>query len=843
MRERIVIPEALRSILLDPSNMPAAILVGGEQYTPQIPVASGYKSVVWKVIDKFGRQRALKLAILEDYQERSFLEEVQRAAPLEQYEHFARLIDADMVRLDLPGWSERLFVGFVEEWIDGVTLEAFLTDQDSDVSSSFFVSYVASLTSALSALRANHLTHDDLHLGNVMIANPAQGDIAGEHRIKVIDTGSLKPDDRPPAKPKDDHRHFVDHLVAIRNAMHSRRSMPMRERRFISETDKLIQSMLEEEPSVALRDPLQIRQQFEMALTRSNAPLVNQTSQLTSPFEFLSAEHIADDRLLVHMFAKSCPWLDKVASSDPCLVTGPRGCGKSTMFRWLSLKAHIWDPIAEVEKFNLAGFYVSCATDLQNRFDWITSPELADTFRREIIHYFNLLITREVIHTLNILVEQEAQKVYWGYGLSQERALRDFVSRHLEQEPTFRMQGVSFLQQTLEAIEREMFNTHSMMMKELSMSATLPATFLGDFSDLLCRIMPRFQEKKITFLIDDYSTHRLPEAVQQVLNRVIWERRPTHIFKLSSEKHGAELTDLSGASADLARDMVEIDCGKEYLALDDSRKTQLGYDFAVELLNNRLRAAGYTGTAETLIGESSWAEGNLARTLVSKTPGREEGQYHGLNCVAAVCSGDVSTLLLIYRRMFEAGGVNRNTTEQISKTVQSRAIRSVSRELFEAIKIYFPYGPEMYNVVSHFGSLVRVILEQGREQKKGESMVPSECPRIEIDQKQGGVVEQLLASQQSLAKELVRRAIFIEMEPGLSRHGNMTSLRWQLRRVYLPAFGASLAKNNAVKRDPEWFRFFLSNPEESCRLILRTWPKQGSESEVQMRMKGIDQLD
>ena len=66
--------------------------------------------------------------------------------------------------------------------------------------------------------------------------------------------------------------------------------------------------------------------------------------------------------------------------------------------------------------------------------------------------------------------------------------------------------------------------------------------------------------------------------------------------------------------------MVEIDCGKEYLALDDSRKTQLGFDFAVELLNNRLRAAGYVGTAETLIGESSWPESNLARTLVSKTP-------------------------------------------------------------------------------------------------------------------------------------------------------------------------------------------------------------------------------
>jgi hypothetical protein len=272
--------------------------------------------------------------------------------------------------------------------------------------------------------------------------------------------------------------------------------------------------------------------------------------------------------------------------------------------------------------------------------------------------------------------------------------------------------------------------------------------------------------------------------------------------------------------------MVEIDCGREYIALDDTDQVERAREFAVELLDNRLKAAGYQGTADSLIGPSEWPERSLGRALAEKPEGRSLDQYHGLDCISAVCSGDVSTLLLVYRRVFERGNVTRESTSRVPKSTQHEAIVSVSRELFEAIRHHFPSGPQMYAVVSSFGTLIRNILQHGRWQKKGTGSTPTQCPRLELDQGEGAAVETLTEEQQSLARELIRRAIFIEMEPGLSRHGNVTTLRWHLRRVYLPAFSAALAKNDAVKRSVDWLKFLLTNPQGACDMVYRSWPKK-----------------
>jgi hypothetical protein len=176
----------------------------------------------------------------------------------------------------------------------------------------------------------------------------------------------------------------------------------------------------------------------------------------------------------------------------------------------------------------------------------------------------------------------------------------------------------------------------------------------------------------------------------------------------------------------------------------------------------------------------------------------------------------MSNLLEVYRRIFEKGAVTRQTRDMVPPHIQHAAVESVSRDLLNLIRSYAPYGDEMHAIAYNFGTLSRRILREGYLQKKGNDRIPCETSRIEVDQPPGQPGEELHSTEQNLMDELVRRAVFIEMELGRARHKFTPSLRWQLRRIYCPSFGTSLAKNTAVKWDASEFKDFLTDPQTAC---------------------------
>lgn len=815
---RIQMDEETKNFLKSIENIPDPIVIREREYYPKEYAGAGFKGVVWKCKNEWGVDVAIKFTISEDYMGRSFLQEASLASKLIGYPRFAQFIDVDPIDISLPNGSKRTFVCFIEEWVPGPTLEEYLQSGQT-VSGSFLVEYIKMMCEALYNLKFQELCHDDLRPGNIKIAPPKPGSLTEfETEVKVIDTGSLK--HAPSKKEIDDYQRFVLHIIDIRNTIYKRKKLSTSEKHFIEYVIPLLNKMIEEEKTIALIDFSKVVEQFESTWKEAKYPKAECEIKLYDPFHYISAETIHSDKLLVELFAESCPWKNDVCSPDPLVLTGPRGCGKSTIFRRMSLKGMLHKGVEEVTESQIAGFYISCSTDLKNRVNWIKNENLARRFYGEIIHYFNLLLTREIVHTLNIIAMRDDRESIFGFGKGEEERFYKFIIEKLDitDSDRLRLQGVSPIEHALEIIETEMEKCHEAMVRRLPWKRTTPSSYLSDLTSFLNGNIAYFAHRKIVFFVDDLSTRQIPKDVQIVLDDVILLERPKkHTFKISSDKYGWVGLDILAAVGEKTREFRELDCAKFYLVDADRAMKK---EFTRELLAKRLKLSNYEGTPDEIIGHSRYPEGSLGKAIRDRAERKKRinDVYHGLETITDLCAGDISVLLEIYRRIFETGKVDLSSKKTVSAHDQHDAIVSVSRELYTHIKDYHPYGTEMYSIVTHFGTLSRRISHEGKPHRRLGKEVTPETTRIEVDVDPDQSSIGFTDTQKEIMNELIKRAIFIELEPGRARHGYTPSLRWHLRPVLCPMFATSLARNIAIKWTPEEFRYFISDPEESCGL-------------------------
>lgn len=801
----------------------------------------GMKAAVWRVTDDLGSTFALK--IIPPYTDSGWnlIDEMTEARKLDP-NWFARVwsfghleIRDGAKQIDLKTQYKAVAI----EWIEGTRFDEYT--RSNSLSGEDFLLLTHQLFTALAALKNEGLCHDDLHPGNVLVqskTNPLTNEPTVT--IKIIDTGSVKriatrqhllsqlrnkialleeaeaplnqiqkSKDLLEWKEPDDHLRAVECVLFAANSLaRNYHRLQFWERVFCDQLLAFLQKTVDPDFNRRLDEPEQVVSELRAIVEGSKFEETRQQITMSSPFDYISAEMIRNDREFAELFSRECPWLAQCRLLEPLYIYGPRGCGKSSVLRWLSFKTLLSDKTrGDLTEIKDVGVYVSCSVELRSRF-WLLGERVIDSLQIPIIRFFNLLLLEELFDTLLLMWRLEEGNGYqFGFKASNVHEFTTFVIQRLtgqEEPPRPRLQGQSYFDYLRGFVRKLRWDTWSTIQKAETETGVPDPSVASDICRSLSQFFGYFESRHVTFLVDDYSNQRIPKYLQVKLNQTIsFAKQGTPIFKVSSEYYGVDLEGIQEG-----REVVEINIGEQYTSLADAT----GPRFLSDIINIRLVKAKYRSVKiQDILGDTAYRDMALA---IAEETDAERFYYHGIDSIHKLCSGDMALALDLIKRIFDDNSVTAANPHLVPPHAQHRTIQRFSHDEIHRIKSVVPDGEEMHDIVCYLGAIARAAVMYKRSRRKDPNKDGKPSCRTHLDIRVV-VIKELEVLHPALARRfesLTSRAILISLDTSRSRLQGATE-RLQLRRIYFPSFTAPLKRDAPIKVDTlEELVSLLDNP-------------------------------
>ena len=711
--------------------------------------------------------------------------------------------------VDFKEWTDSASnidcVILISDFVSGANLRDFIAKNRRDITLPFVVQFLEAVLELFNEMAALKMMHGDFHAGNVLVENRTYALRGPPYAFRVTDFGV--------ASATSDARFKDDYLQL---AMILRQLLENVDYQAASSRDKFIfnalnnqflaRHLVEGNPTLdpLAKNPRGLFARLRELDTEYERSGGGEPTQLVNPFDYLSCEQIGDaPGILKALYSELFLGLREVESRNNVVVTGPRGCGKSTVFKNLSLRQKQRVDDAQASKIRYIGVYYRC-DDLYFAFPRYKRAERAETLDLPV-HFITATLLSELLESLERWASSNfAEEFARGEARAAEK-LWQVLGIERPQQPgveTLKAVAVELQRQRKRAAETQRF-AHD---PKRPVGDCFGVDVIQKACAALADTFSFLKERPFYFFIDDYSSPKVTKALQENLNRVFMQRTPICFFKLSTE------SPVSFSKGDIDekiyvenREFVMHNLGLVYLHAEVQPKL----DFIEDVFRRRLAAPvkGYpVKELEELLGSNPTHNFNEAARQLRD---RKKLELWGKETLCHLCSGDIHYLISLVREMvILAGGpeeLAKATTPRVQPREQNRAIREAAGSFLKNLRSIPKHGDQLVAIVTAFGNVAHSYLKF-RNSRNEEGDPPHQASRIEPYEPFG-----LSDEAQRLYDELLRYSVFIEDFRGKSRRGKVVP-RLYLRRFLIPHFNLTFSMRDSVELEPTEFEAFLLNP-------------------------------